>query len=460
MTSSGTDRFSNDSGISESLAKIAIVGRPNVGKSSLFNMLTHTRKSVVKDQRGVTRDLIVESAELWGKNFDLIDTGGLTEAHDIFSKLIREQVGDFLHLADLIIVMMDGREGLVPEDRDVVRMVQETGRPFCLVINKLDKSTDQRVDESATMAEFYEFGVEPIPVSVEGRRNLAPLLEWIHSHLPEQQATLKEGMNLAVVGKPNAGKSSLVNQLLGENRMLVSPVAGTTVDAVDTPYVFNGKKYVLVDTAGLRKSRARTEDLEIIAAFKSQESIRRCDVVLLVIDVELGPSDQDARIMQAIIEDHKGVIIVGNKIDISNKSEEMRTRFREQVKSVFHFFDDVPIVFTSAQTGRGIGDLLNKVEWISGKLEQRISTSELNDFFFEVIRKAPAPVYGQTNVKFYYLTQTRQKPPSFIAFANHPDGVDNSYRRFLMKNIKLKFDLVGVPVRIFAMKSRGSGKER
>lgn len=435
------------------LKKVAIVGRPNVGKSTLFNILTNSRKAVVKDQRGVTRDLIVESAESWGKEFDLIDTGGLTESPDLVSKLIREQVIDFLQTVDLILLVMDGREGLLPEDKDVVRIVIETGKPFCLIVNKIDRQHE----EDMKLAEFYEFGVELYPASFEARRGLSKVLEWLDSHLPQRdEANIIEGMTLAMVGKPNAGKSSLVNCLLGENRMLVSEIAGTTVDSVDTPFIYNGKKFILIDTAGLRKSAKRDEDLEIIAAFKSHDSIRKADVVMLVVDGLLGPSDQDARILQSILEDHKAVILVANKADIGDKEiPDFRDKFRAQCHAVFHFYRDLPIVFTSATRGTGIRDLLEGIEWMHDKMNTRISTRELNDFFFDVIRKAPAPVWGNNNVKFYYLTQTQQKPPAFIAFANNPDGVDNAYRRFIINNMKERFDLHGVPIRIFVMRSRG-----
>lgn len=432
--------------------KVAIIGRPNVGKSTLFNILTDSRKSVVKDQAGVTRDIIIEPADVWGKKFDLIDTGGVTESQDLFSKLIKEQVTDFLHSVDFIIAVMDGRSGMLPEDRDIIKLAKQTGRPMLLVINKVDS---QHEDDIAK-ADFHEFGLDVTAASFEQRRGIAEIMEWIHGNIPEAKETVKEGMQIAMVGKPNVGKSSLCNCLLGVHRMLVSEVAGTTVDSVDSPFIFNDKKYVLVDTAGLRRQSRREDDIEIISAFKSQESIRRSQVVLLVIDGNDGPSEQDAKILQQILEDHKGVIVVANKSDVASKEvESYRETFRAQVEREFHFFTDVPIVFTSAKTGSGINDLFKTIEEVSAKLTFRVSTSELNDFFFETIRKAPAPVYGINNVKFYYLTQTQQMPPSFIAFANHPDGVTNSYRRFLIKNMKARFDLQGIPIRIFCMKSRG-----
>lgn len=435
--------------------KVAIIGRPNVGKSTLFNIITDSRKAVVKDQAGVTRDIIIEPVDIWGKQFDLIDTGGITEAGDIFSKLIKEQVTEFLHSVDLIVAVMDGRIGLVPEDRDIIRVAKQTGKPFLLVINKVDKVTEEEIAKS----DFYEFGVDIVSASFEQRRGLSDILEWITKQIPENPGTVKEGMNIAIVGKPNVGKSSICNAILGSNRMIVSDVAGTTIDSVDSPFIYNGKRYTLVDTAGLRKSARREEDLEIISAFKSQEAIRRADLVLLMVDGTVGPTDQDARIMQAILEDHKGVILVANKSDLGGREiPEYRKTFREQVARTFHFFDDVHVVFTSAKTGYGVDELFEMIEKVSDQLNFRVPTSELNDFFFETIRKAPAPVWGTTNVKFYYLTQTYQRPPAFIAFANHPDGVTNSYRRFLVKNIKSRWDLHGLPIRIFCMKSRRGGE--
>lgn len=437
-------------------SKVAIIGRPNVGKSTLFNILTDSRKSVVKNQAGVTRDIIIEPVDVWGRKFDLIDTGGVTESQDLFSKLIKEQVTDFLHSVDFIIAVMDGRVGLIPEDRDIIKLAKQTGKPILLVINKVDS---QHEDDLAK-ADFHEFGLDVTAASFEQRRGLAEIMEWLFKVIPEQIETVKDGFQIAMVGKPNVGKSSLCNCLLGVHRMLVSEVAGTTVDSVDSPFIYNDQKYILVDTAGLRRQSRREDDIEIISAFKSKESIRRSDVVLLVIDGLVGPSEQDAKIMQQILEDHKGVIVVANKSDVATEEvASYRETFRAQVEKEFHFFTDVPIVFTSAKTGAGIQDLFKTIETVRRKLNFKVSTSELNNFFFETIRKAPSPVYGITNVKFYYLTQTNQIPPSFIAFANHPDGVHNSYRRFLIKNLKEKFDLHGIPIRIFCMKSKRGGEE-
>jgi GTP-binding protein len=435
------------------LPKVAIVGRPNVGKSTLFNILTDSRKAVVKNQAGVTRDIMIEATEVWGKKYDLIDTGGITEAKDTFSRMIREQVSEFLNSVDFLLVVMDGRDGLIPEDRELIRIANEVHKPYLLIVNKVDSVHEAEMAK----AEFYEFGVPVVATSFEQRQGIADVLEWLSQTLPMVEEDKTDSIRIAIVGKPNVGKSSMVNTLLGEHRMMVSDIAGTTIDAVDTPFVYEGNKFVLVDTAGLRKAHKREEGLEIISAFKSQEAIRRADIVLLMVDGTEGPTEQDAKIMEGILEDHKAVILVANKSDLGKvEIPEYRKHFKTQVERTFHFFTDVPVVFTSAKSKTGIEELLEKVNWVSEKLRIRISTRELNDFFFETIRKAPAPVWGITNVKFYYLTQTYQQPPAFIAFANHPDGVDNSYRRFLVKNMKERFDLDGIPIRIFVMKSKNA----
>jgi GTP-binding protein len=438
-------------------SRVAIIGRPNVGKSTLFNYLTGSRKAVVRDQPGVTRDILIEPADLWGAKFDVIDTGGLTEAKDAFSPLIRAHVIAFLREADLLIVVFDGRAGLVPEDRDVVRVAKESGKPFLLVANKVDRIQD--IDIAA--ADFYEFGAHVVAASFERRYGMDEVLEWISERVRRELHTLRDGLAIALVGKPNVGKSSLCNQLLGEARHLVSSVAGTTVDSVDTELVHNGKKYVLIDTAGLRRPARREQDVEIISAFKSQEAIRRSDLVLLLVDGREGPTDQDAKILASCLEAHKAVLLVANKADLGEAEvPAFRKTFRELVARQFHFFPDIQIAFISALTGKGLQGLFSAIEDMERKIRFRVSTRELNDFFMRAIRQAPAPVFGTRDVKFYYLVQTRQAPPAFIAFANYPEGVSPSYRRFLAKRIQEEWGLAGVPIRIFAMKSGRGGFPR
>jgi GTP-binding protein len=300
-----------------------------------------------------------------------------------------------------------------------------------------------------------------VAASFERRYGMDEILEWIVSQVTRTEHTIREGMTLAIVGKPNVGKSSLANRLLGEKRLLVSNIAGTTVDSVDTELIYEGRKYTLIDTAGLRRSSKREEDVEIISAFKSRDAIRRADMVLLVVDANEGPTSQDAKILEKILSAHKGVILVANKVDTAEANiESFRSWFRAKTVQEFHFFPDIPIVFVSALTGRGLKDMFDKVVEMEDKISIRISTRDLNDFFLHAIRQAPAPVYGTNNVKFYYLTQTNQQPPAFIAFANHPDGVTPAYRRFLAKRIQEHWDLQGVPIRIFVMKGSHGKRQR
>jgi GTP-binding protein len=432
----------------DSSFRVAIIGRPNVGKSTLFNRLIGQRKSVVKNRPGVTRDILIETAELWGKSFEVLDTGGLTESQDLISELIFTQVSQLLGTVDLLVLVMDGKTGVTPEDREVYRLAKASGTPFVIFVNKLDALQDTEL----LLSEFYEFEAPIFGASLEQHHGFTAFLEDLHARIPSQHHEIQEGLKIAFVGKPNAGKSQLVNALLGEPRVLVSPEAGTTVDSVDIPFVLEGRQYTLIDTAGLRKSARQEDDIEIIASFKTQDAIRRADLLFLVIDATLGPSQQDAKILELILEEHKMAVVVANKIDLFNEGG-WKQQFLDKVEQVFHFYRDIPIVFTSALTRKGLKDLTEKIRWAEDKIYTQIPTSELNDFFFEAIRQAPAPVWGTTNVKFYYLTQTKQKPPAFIAFANHPDGVDTAYRRFLINKLKERFDLWGVPIRIFVLKS-------
>lgn len=435
--------------------RVAIIGRPNVGKSTLFNILTRTRKSVVRNEPGVTRDIIIEPAEWWGHEFEVLDTGGLTEATDIFSQLIKEQVSDILKSVEVLVVVMDGKSGLMPEDRDIIKIAKQTGLPMCLVVNKVD----QLHKAEMVVSEFYEFGLDIIATSFEKRDGVDEVVEWVIKHMPENATETREGVRLTIVGKPNVGKSSLCNKLLNEKRMLVSDQAGTTVDAVESQFYYNDNPYILVDTAGLRRQSKRKDGIEFLSAHMSKKSIARADVVLLLVDVMEGPSIQDAKLVETVIENHKPVILVANKVDIAKKEmEAYRKQFRQKTAEIFHFFQDIPLAFVSAETGSGLDRLFEDIEDVWDKINIKIKTSKLNDFFFQVIRKAPAPVIGTKNVKFYYLTQTHQRPPSFIAFANYPEGVTNSYRRFLTKNIQKQFGLEGIPLRIFCMKSRHAKK--
>ncbi|MBE8162832.1 MAG: ribosome biogenesis GTPase Der [Bdellovibrionaceae bacterium] len=430
--------------------KLGILGRPNVGKSTLFNILTRTRKAVVKNLSGVTRDLLIEEAKWWGHTFEVVDTGGLTDSQDLFSKLIKEQVVNYLPIFDFLIVILDGRAGLIPEDKQVVQLAKESGVPFLVLVNKVDQFHKKDV----ALSDFYKLGVDLMPVSFEKYIQVDEVIEWIISHIKteEEGKDLSQFTKLCLVGKPNVGKSSLYNNLIGHKRVLVSEQAGTTIDSVEDSFEYDGNKYVIVDTAGLRRN-TKKEHLEVLSVYKSEHSIAAADIVLLLVSAVEGPTVQDARILEKILSEHKTPILVANKSDQAKVDvPAFRKKFREQVAEIFRFYPDIPIVFTSAVTGSGKKDLFNTISDTWKLLNKKIPTAKLNKFFYEAIRQAPAPVYRQRDVKFYYLTQTNQKPPSFIAFANFPDGVSPSYRRFLIKKIKTEWNWHGVPMRIFVMK--------
>jgi len=436
------------------LKRVALVGRPNVGKSTLFNRLTRTRKAVVKDQRGVTRDIQIEPCDWWGKSFEVVDTGGLTEDREGFSPLILRQVVEFLQSVDLVIFMVDGRDGIVPEDRDAFRIVKQSGKPYVIAVNKCDRT----IEAESYLADFYELGTDIVPCAFEQDFGIDQLVEWVIANLGDEEVEDRDAFRLAVLGKPNAGKSSFANWVVGENRLLVSPTAGTTVDAIEVGFDFDGDHYILVDTAGLRKAGKQADGVEVLGGFKTREAVRRADLVLLVIDGTVGPTHQDARLVEMCLTHHKPVLVIANKTDLGTEQHEnFRDWFREKVGEEFRFFKDVPVVFTSAKYGTGIKPALAKVKEMRSKLHVRIPTSKLNKFFTDVIKQAPSPVWGSENVKFYYLTQTKQKPPSFIAFANHPDGVTPAYRRFLVRKIQENWDLKGIPLRIFVMAKGGGG---
>ena len=432
------------------MPRVAIVGRPNVGKSTLFNVLTRSRQALVRNQPGVTRDVLEGQASWWGTDFTVLDTGGITDSADDMANAIRDQVLKTLGQVDALILVFDGKSGLMPEDKDIIRMAKQSGRPFVSIINKVD-----RFEDSEKMQfEFAELGCDFITASFEQREGLPALIDWVKLQVPVVEREEKSRIRITVMGKPNAGKSSLCNFLLHDQRMIVSPEAGTTRDPVAADFQFGGEDYTLVDTAGLRRSAAARQGLEGLSILKAKEAIHKSDVLLLMIDAVIGPTEQDARLLQLASEENILTIAVINKMDLPEcRRAEFRQSLRDRMSLVFHFSNDLPMVFVSAKTGAGVHELMHKIQSLWLKAHTKIPTSKLNKFFTDSIKSAPSPVYGSTNVKFYYLTQTKQMPPAFIAFANHPEGVTNSYRRFLIKRLKNEFDLEGVPIRIFCMKS-------
>lgn len=433
--------------------RVAIIGRPNVGKSTLFNQLTRSRKAIVRDEPGVTRDIHLGRADWCGVGFDVFDTGGITSGTErLWNAKIKTQALKAAKAADKIILVLDGKYGLNPEDHDLARHVQRLGRPVIAVVNKIDQPKNLEL----ALFDFYILGLKNlVGASFEHKHNIDAILDWL---IEGQERNItnentEAPVRLAIIGKPNAGKSTLINSLLNEERVVVSPVAGTTVDSIEIPFTRGDLQYVLIDTAGMRRRAKRNEKVEQLSVFKTEDTIEQADVLILMVDGLVGPSQQDARIVQLALENHKAVIIGINKIDIAEKSiPQFRYKARENISSVFHFFPDIPVVYLSALNKRGVSDLFKVVESVWKALNIRISTRQINDFFWEVIKQAPAPSFRGNDIKFFYITQTNQRPPSFMTFVNEPKGVTSSYRRFVINKIKAHFSLKGIPVRLYAKK--------
>jgi GTP-binding protein len=439
---------------------VAIFGRPNVGKSTLFNQITGTRKAVVKDQPGVTRDVQYGKGEWCGVHFSIFDTAGVTEGGDkAWSAAIRERALASLEGADKVLFIVDGKFGLNPEDRDLARYVKRLDKPMLTVVNKIDEIKNNDVG----LSEFYELGLEPmLPASFEHKLGLDETLDWIiegQEQAPEED--LVNTIRLAVVGKPNAGKSTLVNALLGEERVVVSSEAGTTIDSVEVPFSRNGQEFMLIDTAGLRRHAKRLDHVELVSAFKAEESVIEADILLLMIDGTEGPTHQDSRIVELALTKHRAVILVINKIDIcEGKIPRFRETLRANIEETFHYYADIPVVFISAKTTRGVDKLFSTIEQVWAQLNKKISTQDINEFFFTIIRQTPSASFRGNDIKFYYITQTKQRPPSFMAFVNEPRGVNNSYKRFITSKIKEHYNLVGIPVRLYPKKRRRGATKR
>lgn len=429
---------------------IAIVGRPNVGKSTLFNRIIGRRKAIVKDEPGVTRDLNYADVVERGRVFTLVDTGGFEPAskETILTK-VREQALLAIEEADVIVFLMDGRGGLLPSDRDVADILRKSGNPVIYAVNKIDTFKQEQ-----GLSDFFNLGMENLfPVSAEQGRGIDELLDKIISLIPKA-AVQEEGerIKLAVVGRPNVGKSSIVNRLLGFERVMISAIPGTTRDAIDTPFNYNKKKYLLIDTAGIRKKARIGRTLEKYSVMSAMRSIERCDIALLIIDAMAGMTEQDEKIAGLICERGKGCIIVVNKWDLPEKETNTAKEYTELIRWKAKFLQFAPIIFVSALTGQRVFKILETAEVALSQLQKRIPTSQLNKFFTEFNRRHQPPIYKGKSVKVYYITQTDVKPPTFVAFVNFPEGIHFSYERFLVNRIREAFGLDKVPIRLYFRK--------
>ena len=434
---------------------VAIVGRPNVGKSTFFNKICGRRISIVEDTPGVTRDRIYGDAEWCGYSFSLVDTGGLDfKSTDVFNSDILSQAQIAVDLADVIIFMVDGRDGLTQQDHDVADYLRKCHKPCILVVNKLDRFEVEKTYE------FYELGIgEPYPISCEQAKGLGEVLDAIVENFGERIVEDEENhpLRIAIVGKPNAGKSSLTNALIGENRVIVSDVAGTTRDAIDTPFRYDGKDYVLIDTAGMRKNKnIENGTVESYSVIRSMEAIKRADVVLIVIDASEPVGVQDVKIAGFVHEEGKPSIVVMNKWDVVNKDEKTMNKYKKQLDEKLAFMDYYKPAFVSALTKKRIGDIMPLVEEVYEHASHRISTGVINQILHDAIMANEPPIRAGRKLKINYATQVSTNPPTFLFFCNDPELAHFSYIRYLENRIRTAVDFSGTPIKIVM---RGKEKE-
>ena len=429
---------------------VAIVGRPNVGKSTFFNKIAGKRISIVEDTPGVTRDRIYADVEWQTRKFTLIDTGGIDpRSDDVLLSQMRRQAEIAMDTADVICFFTDGRDGLTDDDREVANLLRKTKKPLLLVVNKVDF-----VGMNDVTYEFYELGLgDPIAISAVNMMGLGDLLEEICKQLPPPDPDEAEEehhvLQLAVVGRPNVGKSSLTNRLLGQERTMVSDIAGTTRDAIDTRFTApNGTEYNIIDTAGIRRKRAvEDESLERYSVLRSIAAIRRCDVALLLIDAQDGVTEQDTKIAGLIREEGKAVVIVVNKWDAVEKETGTLEAYKKKVLDDLKFMDYAPVLFISAATGQRAHTVLDMVDQVWAQASKRIPTGVLNDVLADATGALQPPASGGRRLKIYYLTQQGVCPPTFILFVNDETLMHFAYERYLENYFRKTFDFTGTPIR-------------
>jgi GTP-binding protein len=427
---------------------IAIVGRPNVGKSTIFNRIVGERVSIVEDIPGVTRDRIYSSGEWLNYQFNLIDTGGIDIGDEPFLAQIRQQAEIAIDEADVIIFLTNGREGVTAADEEVAKILYRSKKPVVLAVNKVDNP-----EMRASIYDFYALGFgEPFPISGSHGLGLGDLLDAVAEHFKNivTEEYDEEIIKFSLIGRPNVGKSSLVNALLGEDRVIVSNIAGTTRDAVDTSYRYEGQDFVIIDTAGMRKKGKVYESTEKYSVLRALKAIDRSDVVLVVIDGEEGIIEQDKKIAGYAHEAGRAVVIVVNKWDAVEKDEKTMKDFETNIREHFLFLDYAPIVFLSAKTTRRIHTLLPKIILASENHSLRVETSVLNDVIMDAVAMNPTPTDKGKRLKIYYATQVAVKPPAFAIFVNEPELMHFSYERFLQNRIRDAFGFEGTPIKIFA----------
>ncbi|KOS63649.1 ribosome biogenesis GTPase Der [Lysinibacillus agricola] len=425
---------------------VAIVGRPNVGKSTIFNRIVGERVSIVEDIPGVTRDRIYSSAEWLTHDFNIIDTGGIEIGDEPFLEQIRQQAEIAIDEADVIIFMTNGREGVTAADEQVAKILYKTKKPVVLAVNKIDNP-----DMREMIYDFYALGFgEPWPISGSHGLGLGDLLDECAKHFPNEDENQygDEVIKFSLIGRPNVGKSSLVNAFLGQDRVIVSNIAGTTRDAIDTPYEYDDQEYVIIDTAGMRKKGKVYETTEKYSVLRALRAIERSDVVLVVLNAEEGIQEQDKKIAGYAHEAGKAIVIVVNKWDAVEKDEKTMNVFTQQIREHFLFLDYAPIIFVSANTKQRVHQILPIIQRVSENHAMRIQSSILNEVIEDAVARNPAPTDKGRRLRIYYATQVAIQPPTFVVFVNEPELMHFSYERFLENRIRETFDFEGTPIRL------------
>ena len=428
---------------------VAIIGKPNVGKSTFFNYIVGSRISIVEDTPGVTRDRIYAEINWRGRSFTVVDTAGIEpESDDIIITQMREQAQIAVDIADVIIFLTDAKQGVTATDQEIALMLKKSKKPIVLVCNKVDNM--QKIDD---IYEFYNLGIgEPHPISAANALGIGDVLDAIYDNLPEKSADEDDDgrIKVAVIGKPNVGKSSLINKIIGSNRTIVSSIAGTTRDAIDTEYENKYGKYVLIDTAGIRRKSKVTESIEKFSIMRTLLAIERADVCLMMIDALEGVTDQDAKIAGEAHEAGKGIIIVVNKWDEYEKETGTLEKYQKEIYSKLSYLSYAPIIFISAKTGQRVDKLFTMINNVAEQNAMRISTSVLNQVINEAIAIVQPPSDKGKRLKILYGTQVSTKPPTFVIFVNSKELFHFSYERYLVNQIRKEFGLEGTPIRIIA----------
>ncbi len=427
---------------------VAIIGKPNVGKSTFFNYLVGSRVSIVQDTPGVTRDRIYADTNWRGRNFTLIDTAGIEpESEDIILSQMREQANLAVSMADVIVFLTDIRQGITAADQEIAVMLKKSGKPIVLVCNKADNFEKDREE----IYEFYNLGLgDPYPISASNAIGIGDVLDKIYESFPEKTQDEDEDdiIKVAVIGKPNVGKSSLINKILGENRTIVSDIAGTTRDAIDSRFENEKGKYILIDTAGIRKKSKVKESIEKFSIMRTLLAIERADVCLMMIDALEGVTDQDAKIAGEAHEAGKGIIIVVNKWDEYEKETGTLEKYKKDIYNKLSYLSYAPIIFISAKTGQRVNKLFDMINHVNEQNSMRVTTSVLNQVINEAIAIVQPPTDKGKRLKIFYGTQASTKPPTFVIFVNNKELFHFSYERYLVNQIRKEFGLEGTPVRI------------